>query len=337
LTTADRLQSILASLGYLAMVGALSQVLPSFYPKRMNWWMTLGVLPNLARCLFVPLEHPLARVLHGLTMLTYLAGCGWTLLALFRAQRAGDPFGRRLLGGLLATMVPLAVEIYLRFFYDLQFRISGIGIMLMAISLGASWLWVLTHDLHERLGRVEAEAAAWRGLLPGSSWHTDEASPLMEDLFGPEWRDHLADRMAGQDGASYLVHRARTEEGTELGWLEARRENDARSFLRGWTVALGMDEGEEFSRIGEWLQAWGAHVEPWGTVPPRKGPYPSVLLWLREPSILAVWRERDMARRRCRWVQVGGPQIEGPHVRLDRPLEEETLRATLQKLIVLHR
>lgn len=336
MTTADRVESVLASLGYLAMIRALLLVFPSFYPRHTFLGMFIAILPNLARCAFFPLEGPTGRLLHLLTVLGYFAGGALTILAMIRAHRVGDPFERRLLGGLLATMLPAGVEAILRVGFDVQLRISGVGMMLMAISLGTSWLWVLTHDLHSRLRSVESEAAAWRGLLPGSTWHTEEDSPLMEGLFGPDWMERLDDRMTGGDGASYHIHRAQTEEGAALGWLEARRENDPRSFLRGWTVALGLDEGEEFLRIQGWLRGWGAHVEPWGTVPPREGPFPSILVWLREPSILAVWRESDMARRRCRWVQVGGPRIEGPHVRLDRPLEEEPLRMALQQLVVLH-
>lgn len=336
LTTVDRLQSLLASLGYLAMLRSLLMVFPSFYPARTLTWMLLGLLPNLARCALLPLESTPARMLHLLTVMVYFAGCGLTILAMVRAHRAGDPFGRRLLGGLLATMVPAAVEAILRVGFDFQLRISGVGIMLMAISLGASWLWVLTYDLHARLRMVEGEASGWRGLLPGSTWHTEEDSPLLEGLFGADWRSRLEDRMVGKDGVDYHLHCTRMEGGEALGWLEVRQENDPRSFLSGWTVALGVEEGEEGQRIQSWLKAWGAHVEAWGTVPPREGPFPSLLVWLREPSILAVWRESDMARRRCRWVQVGGPRIEGPHVRLERPLEEEVLRLSLQQLVVLH-
>ena len=337
LTTADRIQSSLASLGFMAMVSALSLVFPSFYPRRMTFWLFLGILPNLVRCVFLPLEGLVARSFHLLAMGTYLAAFGLTMLAMVRAWRSSDVFGHRLLGGLLVTMIPVGVEIYLRVGSGIQLRISGFGVMLMAISLGASWLWVLTHDLHTRLGEVEQEAAGWRSLLPGSTWHTEEESPLMVDLFGAEWASHLDDRMIGSDGFSYQVHRVRNENGTAQGWLEVRRENDPRSFLRGWTVALGADEGADSLRVVGWLEGWGAHVEFWGTVPPREGPFPSVLLWLREPSILAVWRESDLARRRCRWIQVGGPHIEGPHVRLDRPLDEQALRGALQRLVALHR
>ncbi len=335
LDIADRLQSALASLGYTAMFCALFLVFPTFYPRHMVRWIGLGMLPNLVRCAFLPLGSSLARGLHLVTLSVYMASCALTLLALVRAHRAEDPFGRRLLGGLLITMIPVVVEVVFRVCFDVQFRISGIGIMLMAISLGASWMWALTHAMHERLARAEGEAAAWRGLLPGSTWHSGEASPLMEDLFGAGWAARLEDRMPGRDGSTYLVHRAQAE-GRELGWVEARREKDVRSFLGGWTLALGMEEGEECQRILGWLRGWGAQVELWGTVPPREGPFPSILLWMREPSILSVWREHDLVRRRSRWIQMGGPQTEGPHVRLERPLEEESLREALQHLIALN-
>ncbi|HOD33624.1 MAG TPA: hypothetical protein PKO12_09100 [Holophaga sp.] len=76
-------------------------------------------------------------------------------------------------------------------------------------------------------------------------------------------------------------------------------------------------------------------MEVWGTVPPREGPFPSLLLWGREPSILAVWREYDLARRRCRWIQLGSHTGEGPHARVERPLEPEALRMALQRLLAL--
>lgn len=334
--TADRLQSLLASLGYLAMMRALVIAFPAFYPDRLLLGMLIGLLPNFVRCLFLPLSGELALVLHLLTGITYFAGFGLTLVAMIRARRAKDPFAQRLLGGLLITMLPAAAELVLRVGFNFQLRISGIGMMLMAISLAASWFWVLTYDLQAKLQGLQAEADAWRSLIPGATWHTKEESPLMQGLYGTQWAKRLGNRMLAADGIHYRVHRAEAAGGAEVGWLEARRESDPQTFLRGWTVALGLDEGEECQRIQGWLRAWGAHVEPWGMVPPREGAFPSILLWLREPSILAVWREADMTRRRCRWVQVGGPRIEGPHVRLDSPLQEETLRQALQELVVLH-
>jgi hypothetical protein len=89
----------------------------------------------------------------------------------------------------------------------------------------------------------------------------------------------------------------------------------------------------ENQRLLTLLRSWGADVELWGTVPPREGPYPSVLLWAREPSILAVWREDDLLRRRPRWVQIGGPTTEGPHARLEPGAPEERVRLALEELL----
>jgi hypothetical protein len=74
-------------------------------------------------------------------------------------------------------------------------------------------------------------------------------------------------------------------------------------------------------------------VEPWGTVPPREGPFPSVLLWAREPSILTVWRECDLRRRRPRWIQIGGPSTGSPHARLEPGVSEAHLREALENLL----
>ena len=137
------------------------------------------------------------------------------------------------------------------------------------------------------------------------------------------------------DGATYRLMSHPFPGGHRLGWVE--RDESARSglggFLAGWAVAIGMDSSAEAARVEGWLRAWGATIEVWGTVPPREGPYPSVLIWAREPSILAVWREGDLIRRRARWIQAGGPLTEGPHARLERPLNEASLRSALQGLL----
>ena len=131
------------------------------------------------------------------------------------------------------------------------------------------------------------------------------------------------------------MSRAPAPGGGLLGWVD--RDEDTRpglgGFLLGWTVALGMDPSPDARRIEAWLRAWGADIELWSTVPPRQGPYPSVLLWAREPSILAVWREDDLLRRRARWIQLGGPQTEGPHARVELPVTEAALRTALASLI----
>jgi len=142
---------------------------------------------------------------------------------------------------------------------------------------------------------------------------------------------------SARNGVPYALHHiALANGGGELGWLESQEEASlprTPAFLEGWRVALGMDQGEDFQRVRGWLEAWGAEVQAWGTVPPRNGPFPSIIIWAREPSILAVWREDDLTRRRCRWVQVGGAPIEGPHARLDKPAMEADLLRCLQDLL----
>ena len=103
--------------------------------------------------------------------------------------------------------------------------------------------------------------------------------------------------------------------------------------MSGWTVGLGMDDAAESSRIQLLLQSWGADLQLWGTVPPREGPYPSVLLWAREPSILTVWREGDLLRRRPRWIQIGGPITGGPHARLEPGASDRDIQHTLDRLL----
>jgi hypothetical protein len=164
----------------------------------------------------------------------------------------------------------------------------------------------------------------------------------MERLFGSTWRDKVRAasdlRLLGTDGASYRVQSHLLNDQESLGWYE--REEDAQpgthGFLSGWTVGLGLDDPTENTRILDLLRNWGADVHLWGTVPPREGPYPSVLLWAREPSILAVWREDDLLRRRPRWIQIGGPTTKGPHARLETGPSEETLRHTLEQLLSRH-
>jgi hypothetical protein len=161
----------------------------------------------------------------------------------------------------------------------------------------------------------------------------------MEALFGAAWADRIKAApdtpMVGSDGATYRVKSRILHHQERLGWYE--REEEAQpgnhGFLSGWTVGLGLDDPSESARIQALLHTWGADVHLWGTVPPREGPYPSVLLWAREPSILAVWREDDLLRRRPRWVQIGGPITKGPHARLDPGTPGEVLRHTLEDLL----
>ena len=139
----------------------------------------------------------------------------------------------------------------------------------------------------------------------------------------------------GSDGNIYRFRSRILYHQELLGWCERDDDTQAvhQGFLAGWTVGLGMDNPQERARLQEALRAWGADVETWGTVPPREGPYPSVLLWAREPSILSVWREDSMKRRRPRWIQIGGPVSEGPHARLETGASVEQLQQVLEGLL----
>ncbi len=333
----DRLQSALASLGFMALARALALIFPAFYPRYFLGVFVAGAIPNLVRCAALPLDNLAAKVLHGITLGTYLWACGATVWVLFRAHRSKDPLGVRLLAGLIVTMVPVVVEILARMVFGVAIRVSGVSILLMAITVGVSWVWVQTLDLQARREALEAEAKAWRSLLPGATWHSSERSAVLDGLVGGRWRTRIGERVLARDGRLYTLRGLPLPDGAQVGWLEPlhRAPGDGGPFLQGWTVGLGLDDPDEADRVRGWLEAWGAQVEPWGTVPPREGPFPSLLLWGREPSILAVWREYDLARRRCRWIQIGGHPSEGPHARVERPLEAEALRTALQGLLAL--
>lgn len=333
----DRFQSVLGTFGFMALARALTLIFPSFYPRSFLRVFMAGAAPNLIRCAALPLEGLTAKVFHVLTLGTYLWACGVTVWVLFRAHRSRDPLGVRLLAGLIVTMIPVVVEILARLVYGLSIRVSGVSIMLMAITVGVSWVWVQTLDLQSRRDALEAEVEAWRGFLPGATWRSGEGSALLDGLLGSAWRSRAGERLLARDGRLYTLRSASLPDGAQVGWLEPlhRVSGQASPFLQGWTVGVGLEDPEEADRVRAWLEAWGGQVEVWGTVPPREGPFPSLLLWGREPSILAVWREYDLVRRRCRWIQVGGHAGEGPHARVERPLEAEALRSALQGLLAL--
>jgi hypothetical protein len=220
----------------------------------------------------------------------------------------------------------------------MKVRLSGFSLVILAMSIGTSWQWLVVKALEARIQRAETEVDLWRNLIPGPSFCTDQPSAQMEGLFGPTWNDQVKTHpdapLLGADGFTYRL-RTRIHHQERLGWYE--REDDsqpgAQGFLAGWTVGLGMDDPATSAQLQSLLRTWGADVQTWGTVPPREGPYPSILLWAREPSILTVWRERDLLRRRPRWVQIGGPETEGPHARLEPGASEDSLRRTLEDLL----
>lgn len=331
----DRLQSLCASTGFFGLVTAFSVVFPRHVDRRVLGFIALGMAPNLVRNFLLPRGTGLEHLLHNLTNGAYVLGSTLICIASWRASREGNPMARRLLWGIVGLCVPVVVEALALIFTGAKVRLSGLALMILAIAIGGSWLHLTMQDQREQLDRCRAEAKAWRTLVPGPTWHTAEPSLLMENLFGLDWPRKLDDRMASLDGSAFELHRVGLAGGASLGWIETRVDTvpGTAEFLTGWTVALGMEDGPSFDHARGWLESWGAEVTAWGTVPPREGPYPSFLVWAREPSILAVWREDALDRRRPRWIQVGGPLTEGPHERLEKPLDEISLRLALQRLL----
>jgi hypothetical protein len=331
----DRLQSLSASFGFLGLLAATHTLFPRHMARPAVAAFALGMVPNVARNLFLDRSSSFDLPLHNISNLSYFAGAVWISVATWRARRDGDPMASRLLWGIVGLCVPVVVEVFALVFFQARLRLSGLALMLLAIAIAGSWLKVTMQDQVDRLKRSQEEAKAWRTLVPGPTWHTAEPSLLMENLFGREWPGKLAERMESLDGSAFELHRVGLGAGDSLGWIETRVDTlpGSAEFMKGWTVALGMDEPGAAADARAWLEAWGAEVSAWGTVPPREGPYPSFLVWGREPSILAVWREDALDRRRCRWVQVGGPATDGPHERIPKPLDEIALRLALQRLL----
>ncbi len=340
LDTLERAQSLLVCFGFIALCLAVVRLFPRHLSPRFPLWIALGMIPTFFRNLALPPLHPLDPPLHHAADITYLVGCGALIWATLKARLEGDPMGRRLFLGFLGVALPVVVEIAAESLFNLKIRLSGFSMLILAMAIGTSWQWLVTESLRERLILAEAEADAWEDLVPGGPFRTDRPSEPMEALFGSGWAERVRatdaeDRLVAQDGTPYRLRSHPLPGGHRLGWVE--RDEETRpglgGFLAGWTVAIGVDGTVEAARVEAWLRGWGADIEVWGTVPPREGPYPSVLVWAREPSILAVWREDDLLRRRARWIQVGGPQTEGPHARVEPPLTESGLRAALQGLL----
>lgn len=334
----ERAQAIVASFGFAATTLSFWHAFRTYFWFRLPVFLGVFLGLNLLRCLFLPLESVLGHALHLILLLTYPLLYSMTLKAIWRAFKARDPMSRRLvLSGFLLALLPLLAEVGWQILTGNRIPVGGIGAMFMAVPLGVSWYWVIGHSYEIRIQNAQAQAAAWRSLVPGTAWYSEEPSSMMEALFGDGWAARLRDRMMGRDGRMYRMHRIALGPGNELGWVEPiSGDGDAEGqFLKGWRVALGLDDRSEREGVRQWLEAWGAEVELWGTVPPREGPYPSLLIWGREPSILSVWREYDLARRRSRWVQVGRCELEGPHARLDSPVEEGNLRRILETLLEL--
>jgi len=328
------LQSLLVCLGFIALLGAFHDLFPEHLPEPLPAWAALAFLPNFARNLFLDSHHPWDRPLHNTANLVYIGLSLYLVARVWKARQEGVPMAQRLLWGLVGVAIPVLVEALVETVTSAHLRLSGFSLLYLAAFLGASWHWGLTTALERRAQHAETEAQGWRRLVPGPWFRLGAPNALMEDLLGREWEARVqAPTTRDRQGRPYAVH---LNPDTGCGWLESLSlQAQPEAFLRGWSVALALPEGPEAAAIEAALKAWGAAVEHWGTLPPREGPYPSLLLWGREPSILNVWREDDLVRRRCRWIQVGGPRIEGPHAWLESPVTPAKLEPVLRGLLSL--
>ncbi len=338
----DRAQSMLVTFGFVALCTALGLLFPNHVPRRFSIWVGVAMIPNYVRNLALPHPGFWDSALHNAANVVYLLGCGALIVWILRARQDRDLMGRKLFLGCLGVTLPVVVEIAALSLFDLKIRLSGFSLLILAMAIGTSWQWMVVNGMEARIKLSESEVTTWQSLLPGQAFRTDRPMPAMVRLFGAHWTDKVQAapdlRLLGSDGATYRIQSRALYERERLGWYE-REENEqssAHGFLSGWTVGLGMDDPDENDRMLHLLRAWGADVHLWATVPPREGPYPSVLLWAREPSILSVWREDDLLRRRPRWIQIGGPTTKGPHARLEPGASEETLQQMLEQLLSRH-
>jgi hypothetical protein len=335
----DRAQSLLVAFGFVALCAAITELFPDQVPQRFPAWIAFGMIPNYIRNLMLPHPGFLDTWMHNAANITYLVGCGCMLHWTLKAREAGDPMGRRLFLGFLGLTLPVVVEIAALSLFDRKIRLSGFSLVALAMGIGTSWQWLVASASEASLQSAEAEVEVWRSLVPGNPFRTDRSSPLMESQFGRDWAARIKampdEPLTGRDGFTYRFRSRILSRDERIGWYERDEETQPgqQGFLSGWTVGLGLDDPAENARLQSLLESWGASVQPWGTVPPREGPYPSLLLWGREPSILSVWREDDLLRRRPRWIQIGGPITEGPHGRLEPGASELALQRTLERLL----
>ena len=181
----ERAQSLLAALGFLALIAAVARLFPNHVPASAFRWVALGLVTNLLRNLLLPLEGPAEAWAHYAYNLTYLATCGALLFWIHRARQEGDLMGRRLFFGFLLVTLPVVVEIAAYSLFNVRIRLSGLSLVILAMIIGASWQWLVVGAMESRVHRVEAEVELWRDLVPGNAFRTDRPSPFLESLFGP--------------------------------------------------------------------------------------------------------------------------------------------------------
>jgi hypothetical protein len=335
----EQAQSLLTACGFIALCRTLGELFPHHVPRRFPVWMGLGLTPAFIRSLFFSRQGSWDLRLHLAADFAYLLGCGFIVWRTWKARGDGDRMGRRLFPSFLALSLPVGMELGAGGLFHPQLRVSGFSLAILALIIRDSWQWLAINSMETRLHRLEKELRAWKSLIPGTAFRTDQPSLWMEGLFGPGWSDRIRAQpegpLSGPDGHPYRMRSVALYRRERVGCCERQGELPPghRDFLSGWTVGFGMDDPGERTRIQGLLRSWGADLQFWGIVPPREGPFPSLLLWAREPSILAVWREDDLQRRRPRWIQIGGPLTQGPHARLEPGASDLDIRDVLEGLL----
>ncbi len=319
--------------GYVLLLQACSWAYPGRLPRRLPWLLLLALLPGLL------LPRGGTGVVRGAVTLGQMVAAGVmlrVLWALLRLRQDGECLTRGVLPFFWTANVLLFAHTLAQPYIGAMLGLQDTAMVLLLLALGAAHLKDIGRHLLERAEHLDAEVSAWRSLLGGPSWRTGEPADAMAERFGSRWASPSSGPLLGMDGTPHRLHRATFLDGAEVGWAEpllSGTQEEVPTFLKGWSVGLGMDEGPTSMDVRTRLESWGASVLPIGTVPPREAPYPNVMIWAREPSILSVWRELDLGRRRCRWVQIGGADMEGPHARLGRDFSEVELRDALRSLV----
>ena len=203
----DRTQSLLVAAGFIALCATLCEIFPHHIPRRFPGWMALGMFPNVLRNLF--LAHPgfWDTWIHHAANLIYLLGCGLIISWTLRARQDGDRMGERLFPGFLVLSLPVVLEVAALSLFDLKLRLSGFSLVVLAMTIGNSWQWLVVNTMESRIHQMENEVEVWRSLVPGNTFRTDQPSSAMNGLFGVDWPNQIKTRPAatlvGADGATY--------------------------------------------------------------------------------------------------------------------------------------
>lgn len=331
-----RLAGLPSAVGYVLLFHACCRAYPVHLPRWLPLALASALVPGVVVQGWGPLLPAYVQWFWVMGQVLVAGLTLWGLWALFRLRDVGECAASWVLPLVWSACVLLLAHALARPYIGALLGLEHSSLLLFLLALASCHLKDLGRHEHLRAEHLEAEVEAWRSLLGGPSWRTGEAAEAMVKTFGRGWAA-LGEVLADQEGRPYRICRKTFLDGAEVGWAEPMMREHRETiepFLGGWTVGLGMDDGPGYDTLHGWLEAWGALVIPIGTAPPREAPYPDLFLWAREPSILSVWRELDLGRRRCRWVQIGGTDLEGPHAQVERDASEAEVREVLRSLVL---